>query len=199
MDRDNKRWVSLHALVTFTLAEEERFNMKASSAPHVSSSKVPSQFPPSKPQWQSRKRGAAAVMAGQEGDGMDAEGGEGGPSGIASVVTPPAGKKAKADGAFKPKDPAKGPAKQLATNLPFPGGTVAVWMSKAADAPKYHLNGKSYQEMQKRPGGAGLCLKEKFDMHEHGLCWWCKKFGHAVDGDANGLNPCPLKNKPRPQ
>ena len=69
MDRDNKRWDSLHALVTFTLAEEERLNMKASSAPHVSKAPCPSRFPSSKPQWQQQrsaagqKRGAAAVMA----------------------------------------------------------------------------------------------------------------------------------------
>ena len=43
LDRDNTRWVSLSALIQFSLAEEERFNMVSSLSPfpHLSSPKPP--------------------------------------------------------------------------------------------------------------------------------------------------------------
>ena len=181
MDRDNNRWTSLSALVKHTLAEEERVNMANSKSefPHLQSSKPVSSD--SKQDYRSRftgkKRGAAAVLA--EGEDMEVE-----TASLAAVT--PAKKQAKGDNGMKQQK-----RKPQVAGQDFITSTGVHYKWNSLPPAGYPFLDKSKKEMDKLLDGKHLSEQHKAEMHARGICWWCKKHGHAADGDSQGMNKCP--------
>ena len=179
LDRDNKRWDSLTNLITFTLAEEERVMMTQSK------SNFPKSLPSKNPflgkqeslrrHYGKRPAGTSAAMVGDdEGDG-DTE-----MTVVAAADETPTKRNKGAGGT-----PQKRPALQQVMGQPvvFADGSKVQWKIKPAKG--YFLLGNSAAET-KTALPKGLQDKHRKELHERGICWWCKQEGH-------GASECSLK------
>ena len=218
MDHQNNRWGDLHALVKFATAQEERENMRNSTfpAPHLSN---PSAHKSQRPQWQTaggskRGRGATAVAAASEAmDDMDMD--EPGASGTPAAA-PPAAKRAKGakpvvaaaakSGGHGAGSSSGAHGAKLTVQLssqPITIGSRTVRFNSRTGYTSHVLYKASKPDLdkmvaEKRRTSTSLTTEEKLELHELGMCWWCKCYGHGADDKVDGKWVCGLRDSKYP-
>lgn len=157
LDRNNNRWSSLNALVTFTLAEEERLNLTTSIAPNQSKNLNTTQ---AGRRHFHGKRASAAVV-----DQMDEDGTDGSEGTLAVMGS--AAKKSKRVGSMRghSKESSTPGLKQIKGQpVRFADGTKAEWGKSAVKVHEHPLFERDYSFMKRRPQGPSLSDQEKAEL-----------------------------------